>query len=799
MKRTRAIIVVVLVLACFAFSKLAAKAGNVQLVKDGMAVSVIVLDKNAVRSAKFAAAELQYHLKLMTGTTIPIIDDDSSEKRTKIYVGESDATRKMGLKSADFEEQEYLVRVKDDYIVLIGHDSDDRGRFRYLLYRETPNKFSQIGTCYAVYDFLWALGFRWYLPTEIGIVYDEAKTVYAPAMDIQRKPYMVSRGGHELRIPDDFTGSATSPTREFLPGMDVRLFYMRLKAGGENENINHSVCTWYDRFADTHPEYFAQGQPLRQYSSQLCYTNPAVIAQTIQDARDYFDGDPDAHKKNSSIPNSPFRSNCYPVEPADNSRFCKCENCAKLMLPEPKRQSGGFRDTHSDYWFSFVNAVAKEVAKTHPDKTIGTLAYMTHAYPPENFRLEPNIKVRMALGARTWDPAETIPDTIKVWQEAYPEMTKSLHLWYLHPYYLLSRRGFESFPAFFADYIGEQFKVYINAGVNSFMYEPPMRSKGEAFLDNQLECFLTYRLADDPTLDAPKLIDEFFARYYGKAGDAMKKLYRGIQKASFDAAARNPVVTLEELQWGESGMGTRARMKEFAGYMEEAKKAVVGDREVYRKRVEIFEKGLWNKMTAAHTAFANRAAALSGTMKQVCAFQIVAPKDGDAKNVAWKQVTPLRDWRTRQGEKINRDISLKITHDGRNIYMLLEDTVETAKLTDLTTWGDGCEFFFGATRNFPYKYLAISHKGETNKLHFGELHERGEWNPKLTFHSDLSDPKCWRLYVTLPLDSIGLKPGQMLYFNASRGRNNSTEAFWIPTFGGNHEPSRFGEIWLEKR
>ncbi len=783
-------------LACLFLPAFSKEPGTIPLVKDGKAASVIVLDGNAVKSAKFAAAELQYHLKLMTGATIPIVTDESKTNDTKIYVGESEATRKLGLKSSGFSEQEYLLSVKEDRVILLGRDSGDHGDFKYGLLRTHPNKFSQIGTCYAVYDFLWALGFRWYLPTETGIVYDETKNLSVPEMDIRRKPYMVTRGSEgDPSIPEDFNGSAKQTAKECISSLEVSLFYLRLKSGGEYASINHSFESWCDRFGKSHPDYLAKGYPLKS-DPQPCCTNPDVIAQVVQDARDYFNGDPEAWKKNSSISQLPYRNSCYPVVLNDHRQLCKCENCSKMILPKPKRESVG-NDQASDYWFTFINAVAKEVAKTHPDKTIGVLAYMQNAYPPATFRLEPNIQVRLTLGVRTWDPSVTTPELLKVWREEYPKMKKSLHLWYLEPYYLLSPRGTESFPAFFADYIGAQFKVYVDSGVNSFFYEEARRSPyTEAFLDDQLECFLTYKLADDPTANASALIDEFFARYYGKAGDAMKKLYRAIEKASFDAASKKLNCSLEELQWGV--MGSTANMKKFEVFMEEAKKIAAQDKEIYRKRVRIFEKGLWDKMVSGHKDYVELSSKLSATMKQSSAFRVAVPQDEDPKNIDWKNVTPLRGWRTRQGEKIARDVTLKVVHDGKNLYMFLEDPVATANLTNLSPWGDGCEFFFGHKRDFPYHYLGIGHDGNAEMLYFEILYQRSEWKTKVKIKSELQDPECWRLYVALPLDSIGLKPEQMLYFNVLRGRNNKTEACWIPTFGGNHEPARFGEIWLEK-
>ena len=53
--------------------------------------------------------------------------------------------------------------------------------------------------------------------------------------------------------------------------------------------------------------------------------------------------------------------------------------------------------TVSNYFFSFVNAVAREVRKTHPDKYIATLAYWNYALPPRGFNIEPNVSVAPCL------------------------------------------------------------------------------------------------------------------------------------------------------------------------------------------------------------------------------------------------------------------------------------------------------------------------------------------------------------------------------------------------------------------
>ena len=50
------------------------------LVRDGKPVSVIVLEAKPTRSAQMGAFELQHHVKLITGATLPIVQKVPAKK-----------------------------------------------------------------------------------------------------------------------------------------------------------------------------------------------------------------------------------------------------------------------------------------------------------------------------------------------------------------------------------------------------------------------------------------------------------------------------------------------------------------------------------------------------------------------------------------------------------------------------------------------------------------------------------------------------------------------------------------------
>jgi len=80
------------------------------LVRDEQPDATIVLAEKPTRAAQLAAFELQHHVRLITGAELPITHELTDARGVRVLVAESSATRALGLKSADFGPQEYLIR-----------------------------------------------------------------------------------------------------------------------------------------------------------------------------------------------------------------------------------------------------------------------------------------------------------------------------------------------------------------------------------------------------------------------------------------------------------------------------------------------------------------------------------------------------------------------------------------------------------------------------------------------------------------------------------------------------------------
>ncbi|MCC6145313.1 MAG: DUF4838 domain-containing protein, partial [Candidatus Hydrogenedentes bacterium] len=380
------------------------------LVHGAQPACTIVTAPDAGPAARLAAAELQFHVLKITGALLPLTTD-AMAPGPRILVGDSPAAAALGYSGSALAEQEYIIAFRPDTLVILGNDekskdlaSEQYGRtttgetLASLRHRidywatvgmpdrsagemDLPGLFDAQATCYAVYDFLERYcGVRWYGPGAISQVVPQSPDLVVRGEDIRRKPALahrsaMSRGGWPF-VKGQW-GPCSDP--------EIYLFWRRMRLGGERWAANHTIHQQTIRDLLNDPAYQAQG--LAQ-GKNLCYTNPLLVEKIAQLARDYFDG-------KGELPEG-FKAmgNYFALVPEDVSLYCRCNKCRALLKQGRDRRTGFFSSgLISNYWFSFVNAVARELRKTHPDKYIATLAYWEYAYPPVGFTLEPNVSI----------------------------------------------------------------------------------------------------------------------------------------------------------------------------------------------------------------------------------------------------------------------------------------------------------------------------------------------------------------------------------------------------------------------
>ena len=327
---------IALLIACWAavfLSMQATTGASTVLVDQGKARATIVVGKGAVDAAADAARELRRYVKKMTGAELPIVDDESHVPGTKLLVGESRYTRALGLRNDDFKEQEYLIRTVGDDLVLMGKDGSvaEVASVAGVPTCMTKKYYQRIGSIYAVDTFLEKYcGVRWYLPGKIGEVVPEKNRISIGDINIRRQPSVRLRVfNHWDTIPKTLW---TWKDKEYPGkiGPSKRLWWARrLKVGGELFMSSHSFYGYYKRFGSIHPEWFAEGKP--KLGNQLCLSNPEVLKQVVQDARDFFDG-----KLND--PRAAAVGDIFSVMPMDSNIWCQCDKCRSLYKQSEKKK-----------------------------------------------------------------------------------------------------------------------------------------------------------------------------------------------------------------------------------------------------------------------------------------------------------------------------------------------------------------------------------------------------------------------------------------------------------------------------
>jgi hypothetical protein len=659
------------------------------------------------------------------------------------------------------------------------------GEFRFA----PPGVFQSNGTLNATYDFLERYcDVRWYAPGEIGVVAPQTQTLIARGNDLQRRPAMTYRwiAGANLLMP---TG------KDKVPARDDHVWKLRTRLGGTPMTIGHSFYGFYDKFLKDHPDWFAQGytgQP-----PQLCYTNPELIAQVVQNARDYFDGKPVAGGTAAS-------GDIFGLVPMDNSSWCKCERCQAELNAAEKDNPQFNNGWASDYIYNFTNQVAREVAQTHPTKWIGQLAYSTYAYYPVKVKPEKNIAVQLCLHTRNWWCPSMEANDRRVLREWTAAKDRPIYLWLYYCFPALNAKygNYAYWPGFFAHQCVEQVKLYHQSGVCGMFLENSSEC-GATYLMDQVEYYVTFKLADDPTLDGNKLIEEFFTRYYGHAAAPMKALYLRIEDLYTNPKYYPPEIQTspghqhqnEKLAW--DWLGTPERMAELAKLMDQAK--ALAQTPTEQERVRLWEVGIWQPLAEGR---AKAEAHKQGRLAPPPTVMLpkVAEAGADPARVDWQQAVELKGWGGLSGDPADRKLNTWVAQDGKVLYLRLEDQINPKSLVSgPSVWdGDDFELFFAPARNTWYRQLCIAPNGKIFEQAWKT--DNAQWHSGATVQSDVSQKDRWTVLLALPLEKLlpGLKSGGKFYANFYRHGPGGPELLaWTPPYeAGFHTTGRLGEFVL---
>jgi hypothetical protein len=472
-----------------------------RLVEGGRAKAAVILPSGASPALRAAAEDLVRIVKRMSGARLPLLSEASRARApVRIRLGPSQASS-LGVSLDGVGPEGYrLARVGNDLLIAGVTDG---------------------GTAHGIYSVLQdCLGVRWLMPGDLWEIVPERRTVSIRTQDRVVNPsflYRVYSGATDARWR---ARNRLSCDPKHLP------FY------GHGHNLKNIITA--SRYGREHPEYFAEIAGKRfvpesdsQESSQPCFTNPDVIRITVEAARAFFD----SHPERAS----------FPLCANDNSEYCTCPGCSALDSPPRVWRS---EPAHSDSHFYFVSQVAKEVAKSHPDRYLICYAYWgTDAIPRKIRKLPENVAIMLTQDtSQHFDPSyrETDRAILRRWTRSAEHVAK-------YDYYGLGWLTPRYFPTVAADdvrFCHEQ----RTAGIYNEVF-PYWAITGPMV-------WLGAQLMWDAKADPDALLDSFMLSAFGRAAAYLKAFYKtleriwchprkgmwfqGLEKMRHETAAVNP-------------------------------------------------------------------------------------------------------------------------------------------------------------------------------------------------------------------------------------------------------------------
>ncbi len=450
------------------------------LAERGQARLPISITREACPGQERAAGELARYLRRITGADFAIARGTQPEGAIALAIEPS------------LEEEAFCLEITDRGISIAG------GSLR--------------GLFYGVYGFLEdVLGVGLY-------THDVTKIPWIPHLELEaatlwEKPALEYRqlDGTLEYLPDWRAHNRLNAARTEAAGVPVAPLD-RYGGGKSYALFVHTFDTLVPaaQYFDEHPEYFSMIDGKRQREeTQLCLTNPEVLALVIKRVRQTLRAHPEAAiisvSQNDSL--------------GDNG--CTCPACAKVDEEE---------GSHAGTLIRFVNAVAEAIEDEFPHVLVDTLAYRYTRTPPKITRPRRNVCVRLCsieccfghpleecnrvVGpfARWHTPgAPTFQDDLIGWGKICDRV-------YIWDYVTNFAQYWLPFPNFHV--IGPNIRFFVKNGVKGVYEEGNYHSPSPDL--NELRQWLLAKLMWNPDFDVKRGIYDFTEAVYGPAAEEIR-------------------------------------------------------------------------------------------------------------------------------------------------------------------------------------------------------------------------------------------------------------------------------------
>ena len=245
---------------------------DLTLVEDGKPRSVIVIPRDWFQWQKLAADELQYHLRRMSGATVPVVTEDRYKEKpggTLILVAQGQRVSELGIDTTKLEPETLIIKAIGNVLVLAGEDGTQNSRLRKPREEDLPPHsllaIIRTGSLFAVYELLEKqLGCRWVFPGDLGAVVPKRATVTIPGdLDIRRTPRLAQRHMRSfLTHRDRHVAMYTKGLRQFPDllkvydqlSSDEGMWMLRMRLGRRCYiPYGHAFTKWWELYGKARP------------------------------------------------------------------------------------------------------------------------------------------------------------------------------------------------------------------------------------------------------------------------------------------------------------------------------------------------------------------------------------------------------------------------------------------------------------------------------------------------------------------------------------------------------------------
>lgn len=349
------------------------------LVRDGASPAPIVVAEDVTPKNRRAADELADYIEKISGARPEILEGspDPAPDRV-IWIGYQPVLEEL-LPELDFDfehPEEILIAANANHLVIAGRDRWDpehlivQGRNR-----EIVGKQMEYGTANAVYTFLQDyLDVRWLWPGETGEDIIVRDTVAFKPFEYRYHPQFRQRG-EIFRL--SALGDSRGLSQDWCRVQRLKLDSLFVPGG-------HGFTTWWNRFHETNPEFFAM-QPDGTRSGfpspgnvKISVANPEVWQQWLADVESQLERDPTRTVFSAAFNDSAHRGHCVSPEslawdhPDGTPRWMEWEGLAQEYVALTDRD------------VTFANHLGRLLKEKYPDQDyfVNIMAYGPTRPPP---------------------------------------------------------------------------------------------------------------------------------------------------------------------------------------------------------------------------------------------------------------------------------------------------------------------------------------------------------------------------------------------------------------------------------